>query len=382
MSTAAEIEKKYRLAANAIGSAGGTPIPANDTVLNLLRYYIREDELDLVTAYLGRKSQTMDQLKENTGLSGDEIQAKTSALAARGVIFNQPNSKGVMVYRLLPLVNVGIFEYTFMGKIENNDRNREISRLFHQLFGELTDMIQNNYDNLVPFLLKVPPVDRTVPVTENKATGKRIKVKVNQSVTVPAERIVPTQEVGALIEKFDEIAVGHCFCRHHKDIMGTPCKQTDQRENCFTFGKSARYTSQQGFSRLVSKPEAHAILKQAEQDGLVHKAYHPNFDTLKDETSVCNCCRCCCGNSVDNMIAPIINATHFLAAIDAELCTGCGQCIEMCHTHAAFLGEDGKAQRIADRCIGCGVCAGFCPENAVSLIEGARIVRIPPERRK
>jgi len=381
MTAAMEIEKKYKLAANAIGSAGGTPIPANDTVLKLLRYYIEEDELDFVIAFMGRKSQNMEQLREGTGLTEDEIIAKTSALAARGVIFNQPNSQGVMVYRLLPLINVGIFEYTFMSKLEDNQRNREIGALFHQLFGELTDMVQNNYDNLVPYLLKAPPIDRTVPVTENRATGQRIKVTVNQSVEAPIERIVPTQEVGALIEKFDEIAVGHCFCRHHKDLVGTPCRQTDQRENCFTFGKSARYTTEQGFARMVSKQEAYDILKQAEEAGLVHKAYHPNFNTAKEETSVCNCCRCCCGNSVDNMIAPITNATHFLAVIDAETCTSCGTCVEMCHTRAAHFDADGKVTRNADHCIGCGVCAFFCPENAVSLEENRRIVRIPPQRR-
>lgn len=381
MPTEADIEKKYKLAANAIGTAGGTPIPANDTVLRLLRYYIEEDELDFVIAFMGRKSQTLAQLKDSTGLSETEILQKTSALAARGVIFNQPNSKGVMVYRLLPLVNVGIFEYTFMGQIDLNDRNREISSLFHQLFGELTDMVQNNYDNLVPFLLKAPPIDRTVPVTENKATGDRVRIVVKQSVEVPVERIVPMQEVDDLIKKFDEIAVGHCFCRHHKDILGTSCRQTDQRENCFTFGKSARYTSQQGFSRMVSKQEAREIMKRAEDDGLVHKAYHPNFDILKDETSVCNCCRCCCGNSVENMIAPITNATNYLALIDEAACTGCGTCVDLCSTQAAFLEVDGKAQRIADRCIGCGVCARFCPENAISLLEGQRIVRIPPQRK-
>lgn len=380
--TSAEIEKKYKLAANAVSSAGGTPLPANDTVLKLLRYYIKEDELDLVIAFLGRKSQTMDELKGSTGFSEEKISVKVNSLAAKGVIFNQPSSKGVMVYRLLPLINVGIFEYTFMGKLEHNDRNREISRLFYQLFGELADMVQDNYNNLVPLLLTLPPVDRTIPVTKNKAKGRRIKININQPVEAPVERIVPTQEVDALIQKFDEIAVGHCFCRHHKDLIGTPCRQTDQRENCFTFGKSARYTSQQGFSRLISKKEAYAILKQAEEDGLVHKAYHPNFDTLKDETSVCNCCRCCCGNSVENMIAPVINATHYLARIDQNLCVGCGACVEMCHTLAAFLDEDGKACRHEDRCIGCGVCAHFCPEDAISLLQGSRIVKIPPQRKE
>jgi ferredoxin len=382
MSGVMSIDDKFKEAAAAISMAGGTPIPVSDTLLKLLRYFIMEDELDFVIAFKGRKSQTMAQLKESTRLEEAQILEKASALASRGVIFNQPNRSGVMVYRLLPLLNVGTFEYTFMGKIEHNRRNLEISALFRCLFEELSQTIQQNYDSLIPHLLKAPPVDRTVPVVDNKATGDRVKIVVNRQLDVPTERIVPTQEVSALIEKFDEIAVGHCFCRHHKDLMGQPCRQTDQRENCFTFGKSARYTTQQGFARMVSKQEALEVLKKAEEAGLVHKAYHPNFDTAKDETSICNCCRCCCGNSVENMIAPIINATNYLAVIDADRCIGCGICVEKCHTGAALLNADGKAHRAKDHCIGCGVCASFCPENAISLLEGQRTVRIAPQRAK
>ncbi|HNY65854.1 MAG TPA: 4Fe-4S binding protein [Deltaproteobacteria bacterium] len=382
MSDTALLDQKYQSAAEAITMAGGMPLPINGTLLKLLRFYLNEDDLDFVIAFKGSKSQTMDQLKQRTGLSEEAILAKVKALAGRGVIFNQPNSAGVMVFRLLPLFNVGMFEYTFMGKVEHNDRNRQISALFHQLFAELNDMVQQNYDSLIPMLLQGPPVDRTVPVADNKPTGKKVTIRVDESVDASVERVVPTQEVSALIDKFDEIALGHCFCRHHKDIMGTPCKQTKERENCFTFGKSARYTTEQGFARMITKDEARRVLKKAEEDGLVHKAYHPNFDTSKDETSVCNCCRCCCGNGVDNMVAPIVNTTNYLAVIDKELCISCGTCVQRCHTGAAFLGNDGKSERHEEMCIGCGVCAHFCPANAISLKEGRRIVRIAPRRAK
>lgn len=382
MTDETSIDEKYKQVGHVISTAGGTPVPINDTLVKLLRYFIREDELDFIMAFKDKTSQTLEQLKESTGLPEPEILATVESLAARGVIFNQPNRRGIMVYRLLPLLNVGTFEYTFMGKVEDTPRNREISALFNQLFDELSEMIQQHYDDVVPELMQMPPVDRTLPLTENQPTGDRIKIVVDESVEESVDRILPTQEVTELIEKFDEIALGHCFCRHHKDISGQPCKETDLRETCFTFGKSARYTSSQGFSRMVSREEALEILKQCETDGLVHKAYHPNFDIHKEETSICNCCRCCCGNSVENMIAPIANATNFIAVIDPELCTGCGTCVDHCHTGAAYLDDADKAQRNPDICIGCGVCAAFCPEEAISLQETeTRIVRIRPQRK-
>lgn len=375
------INAKYRIAAEAISKAGGTPLATNNTLLRILTYFIKEDELDFVAAFRDQKSQTTAQLKERFNFKEEEILAKTDALAARGVIFNQPNSKGVMVYRLLPLINVGTFEYTFMKKMEDNQRNREISALFKQLFSELSQSVAENYDKLAPLFIQAPPVDRTIPVAANALSGKLIKIVVDKSIEAPVERIIPTQEVSAIIAKFDEIAVGHCFCRHYKDMLNHPCSQTVDRENCFTFGKSARYTSSQGFSRMIDKEEALAILKRSETAGLVHKAYHPNFDTQRDETSICNCCRCCCGNSVENSFLPITNATHYLAVIDADQCIGCGTCVEKCHTQTIFLNNADKAERIAAHCIGCGVCASFCPENAISLLQGDRIVKIPLKNR-
>ena len=376
------IGERYKKAGEIISTAGGTPIPVNDTLIKILKYYIMEGELDFISAFHDKKSQTMEQLKLSSGLSEEEINNKVKDLAGRGVIFNQPNSKGIMVFRLLPLINVGAFEYTFMGKIEMNKRNRELSLLFDKLFGELENMVQQNYDALIPHLSNLPPVEATVPVFDNKPKNEKIKIIIDKEISAAADKIVPTKKVEELIQKFDEIALGHCFCRHHKDMSGTPCKQTDERENCFTFGKSARFTSEQGFSRMISKDEALMVLKRAEDGGLVHKAYHPNFDTSKDETSICNCCRCCCANGVDNMIVPIANTTNFLSVVNDDLCIGCGTCVKKCHTYAAYLNDDKKARRNVERCIGCGVCAHFCPQNAISMLEGKeRIVRIPPKRK-
>ena len=376
------IDEKYKKAGEIISTAGGTPLPVSDTLIKLLKYFIMEDEVDFIASFADKKSQTMEQLKLSSGLSEEEINKKVKALAGRGVIFNQPNSKGIMVFRLLPLFNVGTFEYKFMGKLERNDRDKEISALFNQLFVDLKSLVQDNYDLIVPILMATPPVDRTVPVLENIAKSEPVKIVINEKIEGARDRILPSQKVEELIQKFDEIALGHCFCRHYKDMSGTPCKQTKERETCFTFGKSARFTTEQGFARMITKEEAFKVLKKAEEDGLVHKAYHPNFDTSKDETSICNCCRCCCASGADNMIAPINNITNYLSSVNEDLCIGCGKCVEVCHTYAAYLNDDKKARRKEELCIGCGTCAHFCPQNAISMIEGERVVRIPPPKRK
>jgi len=154
------------------------------------------------------------------------------------------------------------------------------------------------------------------------------------------------------------------------------------RENCFTFGKSARYVAEQGFGRLVSKEEALEIMKNSEDDGLIHKAFHPHSDITKTETSICNCCKDCCGTLEwwRMGIVALINSTNYLSQVDPDLCVGCGTCVEKCPVDAIKLNDSEKAEVNAEYCIGCGVCAHFCPENAISLLEGMRKVYVAPPR--
>ncbi len=369
------IDLRYKKAAGVINSAGNFPMPVTTTLIDILKRIADEEDLNFIMAFKKKSSQTMEQLKESSNLSVDEILQKVEKLAKRGLIFNQPSSTGLMVIRLLPYVNVGVFEYMFMKELEVNDENRELADLFEKLHNEIRDTVQKNYDGYVSAIMpRSIPVDRTLPPST-------VEIVVNEELDVPVEKILLAQNVEEIINKFEDIAVGYCFCRHHKDLLGEPCKQTKSRENCFTFGKSARYTSEQGFARMIPKEEALQILREAEEAGLVHKAYHPHSKTDRPETSICNCCKDCCPNTKDISIGAVINSTNYLAVINEDLCTGCGICVEKCHNSIIELNENDIAERIEEYCIGCGVCAYFCPDEAISLIEKPRIVRIPPLRR-
>ncbi len=375
-------EEKYRKVARTIVKAGNFPFPISNTMIKLLELLIDQEQLNFIMAFRKKTSQTMEQLKLSSKMSEDEIITHVKKLAKIGFIFNQPNSKGIMVYRLMPLVMVGAFEYTFMKKIEFSKENEKIAQLFAQLFDELADFIQDNYDMILPIFQRMLPFDRTIPILDKNVEGEDIQININKEIEIPEEKVLTTQNVVEIIQKFDDIAVGHCFCRHHQDLLNNQCKQTDLRENCFTFGKSAKYVVEQGFGRIISKDDALAILKASEKDGLVHKAWHPHSDISKAETSVCNCCKCCCGifDWWRKGTTAMINSTNFLSYIDKSKCVGCGTCMEKCPVDAIQGDDNNKAERNAEWCIGCGVCAHFCPENAISLIEGMRTVFVPPPR--
>ncbi len=375
-----EIEAEYQRAADILNKAGGFPYPITPTILDILKFNIKEENLDLVMAFKKNISQTMEQLKESSGLSEGEILKKVDALAKRGVLFNQPNSQGIMIYRLLPIARQ--FEYTFMKKLDKTGENNQLAKLFHEFNEEIRDLVQSNYERFKSSVIGLPPIDRTVPILENQETGEELNIIVNEELEVPIEQFLPTQRIKELIEKYDDIAVGYCYCRQHNEFLGNPCKQIELTPSCFTLGKSARHTSNHGFSTLVSKEEALKILKKCEEAGLVHKAYHLHGDTSKEEVAVCNCCSCCCLTARESLIFPVVNATHYLSFIDQDLCVGCGTCVEKCYNKAIELNDNNKAERIEELCVGCGVCAYFCPENAISLIEGPRLVKIFPQKKK
>jgi ferredoxin len=326
----------------------------------------------------------MEELKKSSNLEENEILSYVNTLAKKGFIFNQPNSKGLLVYRLMPVLMVGIFEYLFMKKIFYTEQEKKIANLFEDYFQEVSDFIQSNYDTILPIFEKMRPYDRTLSILDRNVEGEEIEISVNSSLDVPEEQIMLSQKVEELIDKFEDIAVGHCFCRHHKDLLGKSCTQTELRENCFTFGKSAKFVAEQGFGRLISKEEALKLMKLSEKDGLVHKAFHPNLDITKEETSICNCCKDCCGTLEwwRMGLTALINSTNYLSQINDDLCTGCGTCVEKCPVDAVKLNEYDNAKVNEQYCIGCGVCAHFCPESAITLLEGMRRVYIPPPRLK
>ncbi|HBO45836.1 MAG TPA: ferredoxin [Planctomycetaceae bacterium] len=54
------------------------------------------------------------------------------------------------------------------------------------------------------------------------------------------------------------------------------------------------------------------------------------------------------------------------AQIDADKCTGCGECVESCPLDAIEM-QDDKAVVDEDVCGDCGACVDVCPSEAISV---------------
>jgi len=359
-------ESVWTKAANRMVAAGPVPMPVTDTLLELLQTIMDEEEAGFIRIF-DKPSLNMEEIKERCALDGPSLDAMLDGLLHKGAIMvTTSRSAGIDVYTLMPPFP-GLFELT-MVRGETGEKEKRLAVLFEQLFEELTRMIQDNYDNVMDVMKVVPPITRVVPV--------------ECEVDVKQDSVMPYEDAMKIVDQFDTFAVSHCYCRHHKNLLGKACEVTEEKVNCLTFGRSARFMIDYDFGKEISREETKRILRECEEAGLVHKFFHEKNDLDRKEFAICNCCKCCCGTFelYYRGAAPMQTYTSHRAVSDEELCNGCEVCVDMCPMEAIELTGD-VARVIDEKCIGCGVCSYHCASGAISLERtGIRDIFVPPPR--
>lgn len=345
--------------------AGSLPFPINDTIIDILKMVITEEQAKFLLQFK-KSSYNLDELKSLTDLDDDVLNKMIKDLNHVGALTAIPSiTTGIMVYRIVPFFP-GMLEFTLM-RGETNANTKEIARLWQKFFDETVKLTQTNYDLVVKSLENRRSLDRVIPVEE--------EIEVDQ------EKIIPLEEMSKIIEKYDTIALTTCYCRHQKDLVGNPCKTTDLRKNCFGFGRAAEFLIRENFGEKISKEDALRIMKESEDAGLVHKAFHNGLDPTKEIEGICQCCKCCCGTFASHYAgaAPFLSQTSYIAKINEENCVACGTCVEKCNAEAIELEDTAIVNE--ERCIGCGLCAYHCPEEAIEMERtGPRNVFVPPPK--
>jgi len=267
--------------------------------------------------------------------------------------------EGVLVYEVLQLLP-GIFEAQF-SRGEYSERDKRLAHLFLDYMTLMMQPGEKSGPGASAGIGPAFPFSRVVTVEKEIPAGVEVQ---------------PYDRISQYIENAPYIALGTCFCRHFGELLGNPCDKPKQV--CMGLSPAVKQWVARGFGKLISKEEALDILKLSEKEGLVHCT-----SNIGEELEfICNCCTCHCGilQSIKNADSPSMAASSsFIASLDEEVCSGCGDCVEICPMDALTM-EDDVVALDSNRCIGCGLCASVCPTGALRL-EPREGAPVPPRDR-
>ena len=311
----------------------GYPAVEDGSHLRVLEWIFTPEEAEF-TSQLKLTGETVDELSERFNRPKDELEELLERMHSKGQINTwYSKSAGAKKYGLLPFA-VGIYEEQ-LGRMDKEFAQR-FEDYFKQGFGKIT--------HTEPSIFKVIPV--------------------NQSLDTELE-IHSYEKAENLLESSQSWGVRDCICKEQQELLGDPCSYP--KTVCIVFAQNTENAfAESDLTKAITKEEALKLLKDSEEAGLVHCS----SNVMKGHNYICNCCTCCCGvlrgiHEYDNPRDLI--KTDFLIQVDADLCTGCGTCVDRCQLGALSVPEDTS---VVDekRCIGCGVCAMVCPEGALELI--------------
>ncbi|MEJ5378320.1 MAG: 4Fe-4S binding protein [bacterium] len=346
-------EQAYKQLCEAMAQRGGA-YPGMDIpeFYALAREMFTQEEAR-VCAAMPRRPSTASQIAECVGMQEQKVAQLLEAMADKGLCTTVTGAQGEMLYAAIPFVP-GIFEFQFM-RGTATPRDQRLARLIRD-YKKAVDSRRGGAQRINFPLNRVIPVERTIQA---------------------GARLHTYEQVSAYIEKYEPISVSTCFCRHEARLIeGSDCGKPNQV--CMQFGGGARYVIERKMGKEISKEEAKAVLKKAEEAGLVHASMN-----TQEIDFICNCCPCHCMILKTALAQPSPGmALHsgFQPRFDPDRCVGCATCVERCPAQALTMVEE--LPRLSEsRCFGCGVCASGCVSEAIQLVERPQ-VQPPPLDRK
>lgn len=159
-----------------------------------------------------------------------------------------------------------------------------------------------------------------------------------QSAIDGTSREADYEEISKYVEENTIFCVSDCSCRTDREVMGEGCGHLKE-DMCIQMGTAAEYYIRTGRARQITKDEVYEILQRAEENGLMHEI--PNADGPGKTHAICNCCGCgCLSIRTATMFKNVdMIRSNYVAKIDPERCTACGQCVENCPVNALKLGQ-------------------------------------------
>ncbi len=271
------------------------------------------------------------------------------------------------------LVNAMTWNEKKMAKL---DPNRRTYKMIDKIQDKLNQMVFSRYHGKV---LSRPDATKIVKVEEDVTIGPD-----------NTRRVVPFKYAkDILLKDPTQIAVMDCPC---KSLMENPCHPINC---CIAVGRPVSdfwlEHCEKYHVRKITKEEALDIIDQHRKTGHFNQIFF-KVATGGRSGVICNCCKKCCGGGTfagiiknfvqknkDQVTAAMEGFGDPLSGVactapsgytvkhDAEKCTLCGKCVDICNFDAVQI-TDGQRRFDPAYCMGCGLCEEHCPTGAVSMV--------------
>ncbi len=320
-------EAGKRSLARAVGQRFGVESsPAFERLLGML---LSPEEMELLLAAPGDSTAIARAVNRPV----EAVDGVLHDLLMRGIVCITGHEEGRPVWNLPPL---GLL----MDGIHFDRRYRRYGPEFYDLWSEVCrdEVIAKAPEGM----LRVVPVQAALPPVRTDS------------------RVLDIESAEGIVRRARRIAVQDCPCRVRERHCDTPL------EMCLSFDAFADYILYRNIGREITPEEALAILRHAEELGLVHQTVNSQQPDV-----ICNCCPCCCvvlkagavhGYTVSSTVS------RFQPEVDETRCVDCLDCVEQCH-FGAMVERDGRRAFVAEKCLGCGLCVRACPNDAIHLAE-------------
>ncbi len=281
---------------------------------------VTDEQCEIALKMEKRKPKTFEEIQALCPeYTAEALQKHLDEMSLNGIIeWNYENEKHVKQY-VLPMYVPGSAEFTNMSN-KSFTEHPEVGPFFERM----TRIPLEGLTHMVPLGgagvgMHVIPVEHAIEMT-------------NQSSSL--------EHISYWLEKYEgKYAASPCSCRRSRTTFDEGCAD-DPEGWCIAVGDMADYvveTNKGG--RYITKEEALAIFKQAEDNGFVHQI--TNIDGQDKIFAICNCnVNVCYALRTSQLFnTPNMSRSAYVAHVDKKNCVACGRCVEVCPAGAATLGQ-------------------------------------------